>query len=471
MKSFLTENFLINNEAGRVLYHEYAADMPIFDYHNHLVPRQIAEDRKFDNLTQIWFDGDHYKFRLMRALGIEERLITGNATDYEKYQAWARTVPYTIGNCMYHWTHMELQNPFGIEDRLFGPETEKGIWDSTSESLKRDDFSVCSIIDSMNVKVMCTTDDPVDTLEYHAKIAASGRPFKVVPTFRPDKALDVASPKDWNAYRAKLEQAAGMPIGSFEEFMGALDRRHEFFHSMGGRATDHALVFPFAEEADKDTVEAIFAKLLRGEALSELETLRFKTAGLAGVGRMNHRRGWVMQLHMCAQRNNNTRKFRVHGPESGFNSIGDQTISVPLARFLDILDRTDELPKTVLFSLNQNHNDVLATMAGNFQDQPIRGKMQFGAAWWFNDQKDGMERHLVSLANMGMLSLFIGMLTDSRSVFSFIRHEYFRRIMCNMLGRWIEEGELPRDYAHIGSIVQDICYNNAVKYFDLEGPR
>ncbi len=469
MKSFLTESFLINNEAGRVLYHEYAKDMPIFDYHNHLVPRQIAEDMKFENLTKIWFDGDHYKFRLMRALGIDEKYITGSASDYEKYQAWAKTVPYAIGNCMYHWTHMELQNPFGIQDRLFGPDTEKGIWDETEKLLRKDEFSVCSIIEKMNVKVMCTTDDPVDSLEHHVKIRSSGRGFKVVPTFRPDKALDAANPKDWNAYRQKLEAASGISVTSFESFIAALDNRHAYFHSHGGRATDHALVFPFAEECSKDALEGIFKSLLAGETLCETDLLRFKTAALAEVGRMNKRRGWVMQLHMCAQRNNNTRKFKVHGPESGFNSIGDQNISVPLAKFLDILDRTDELPKTVLFSLNQNHNDVLATMAGNFQDQPVRGKMQFGAAWWFNDQKDGMERHIVSLANMGMLSLFIGMLTDSRSVFSFIRHEYFRRILCNMLGKWIEEGELPRDYAHIGSITKDICYNNAVEYFDLEG--
>lgn len=469
MKSFLTENFLINNEAGRVLYHDYAKGMPIFDYHNHLVPRQIAGNMKFENLTKIWFDGDHYKFRLMRALGIDEKFITGNASDYEKYSAWAKTVPYTIGNCMYHWTHMELQNPFGIDDRLFTPQTAKGIWDETEVLLKKDEFSVCSIIERMNVKVMCTTDDPIDSLEYHRSIRASGRSFKVVPTFRPDKAMDVAIFADWNAYRQKLEKASGIAINSFESFIRALDVRHAYFHEQGARATDHALVFPFAEECSKDEVEKIFSTLFRGETLSDLDILRFKTAVLAEVGRMNKRRGWVMQLHMCAQRNNNTRKFKIHGPESGFNSIGDQTISVPLARFLDILDRSDELPKTVLFSLNQNHNDVLATMTGNFQDQPIRGKMQFGAAWWFNDQKDGMERHMISLANMGMLSLFIGMLTDSRSVFSFIRHEYFRRIMCNLLGKWIEEGELPRDYKHIGSIVQDICYNNAVSYFDLEG--
>jgi glucuronate isomerase len=293
--------------------------------------------------------------------------------------------------------------------------------------------------------------------------------FVVVPTFRPDKALDVESPEAWNAYRVKLEAAAGMRIRSFEDFVRALDARHEFFHSLGARATDHAIVFPFAEECSKDEIETIFGRLTRNEALSQQETLQFKTAGLYEVGRMNHRRGWVMQLHMSALRNNNTRQFKLHGPDSGYNSMTDVAIAAPLARFLDLLDRTDELPKTVLFSLNQNHNDILAAMAGNFMDGRIRGKVQFGAAWWFNDQKDGIERHLASAANMGLLAVFIGMLTDSRSVFSFIRHEYFRRIVCNLIGRWIDEGELPRDFPHIGGIVQDICYTNAVRFFSLDG--
>lgn len=471
MSNFLNEDFLLQNEPARVLFHEYAERMPIFDYHNHLVPRQIAEDMKFENLAKIWFDGDHYKWRMMRAFGIDEKYITGDSTDYEKYTAWAKTVPYTIGNCLYPWTHMELKNPFGITGKLFGPDTAPDIWKTTEELLKRDDFSVCSIISRMNVKVMCTTDDPVDPLDQHKLIRERRKGFTVVPTFRPDKALDVENPAAWNAYRAKLEAAAGMNVGSFEEFVAALDKRHAFFHSMGARATDHAIVTPFAEEASREELEKIFAKLLKNEALSERETLQFKTAGLYEVGRMNHRRGWVMQLHMSALRNNNTRKFKVHGPDSGWNSMADSAVAAPLARFLDLLDRTDELPKTVLFTLNQNQNDILAAMTGNFMDGRVRGKIQFGAAWWFNDQKDGIERHLVSIANMGMMAVFIGMLTDSRSVFSFIRHEYFRRIVCNVIGKWIEDGELPRDLPHVGSIVRDICYNNAANYFGVEGTK
>jgi glucuronate isomerase len=469
MKEFLHEDFLLQNKPARVLFHDYAEKMPIFDYHDHLIPRQIAEDTRFENLAQIWFAGDHYKWRLMRAFGIDEKYITGDSTDYEKYEAWAKTVPYTIGNCMYQWTHMELKNPFGITGKLFGPDTAPEIWDKTTELLKSDEYSVCSMIRRMNVKVMCTTDDPVDSLDQHALIRERYTDFTVVPTFRPDKALEVENPVLWNAYREKLEKAAGMSIASFRELTAALEKRHEFFHSKGARATDHAIVFPFAEEYTEAELEKIFRKLTGNEELTEKETLQFKTACLYEIGRMNHKRGWVMQIHMSAQRDNNTRQFKIHGPNSGYNSMSDYMVAAPLARFLDMLDKSDELPRTVLFTLNQNQNDILAAMCGNFMDGKIRGKVQFGAAWWFNDQKDGIERHLVSLANMGMMSVFIGMLTDSLSVFSFIRHEYFRRIICNLIGTWIKNGELPHDMAHIGGIVQDICYTNAKNFFTVEG--
>ncbi len=471
MKDFLDDDFLLQNEPGRVLFHDYAEGMPIFDYHNHLVPRQIAEDAKFENLAKIWFDGDHYKWRLMRAFGIEEKYITGDASDYEKFTAWAKVVPYTIGNCLYQWTHMELKNPFGITGRLFGPDTAEEIWKTTAELLRRDDFSVCGIIRRMKVKVMCTTDDPVDSLDQHGLIRERHEGFAVLPTFRPDKALDAENPAAWNAYRKKLEAASGTVVDSFETFVRALDLRHEFFHRMGARASDHAILCPFAEEASKDELEKIFGRLLGNEELTEKELLQFKTAGLYEIGRMNRRRGWVMQLHMSALRNGNRRQFELHGPDSGFNSMADFAVAAPLSRFLDLLDRTDELPKTVLFTLNQNQNDVLAAMTGNFNDGSVRGKIQFGAAWWFNDQKDGIERHLTSIANMGLMAVFIGMLTDSRSVFSFIRHEYFRRIVCNLVGKWIDEGELPRDFPHLGGIVRDICYNNALSYFGVEEPR
>lgn len=468
MKTFLDEDFLLQNEPARVLYHDYAKGMPIFDYHNHLSPRQIAEDIKFENLGKVWLDRDHYKWRLMRALGIDETYITGESTDREKYNAWARTVPYTMGNCVYTWTHMELKKFFGITGKLFGPDTADEIWETAAEHFKKDEMSVCNIIRGMNVKVLCTTDDPVDSLDQHELIKKRHRGFTVVPTFRPDRALDVENPEAWKAYLAKLEAAAGTTIQSFEEFIGALEKRHAFFHSAGARATDHAIVVPFAEESSRDEREKIFAKLLRNEALSEKEVLQFKTAVLYEVGRMNHKRGWVMQLHMSALRNTNSRKFKVHGPDSGFNSMADLPVAIPLARFLDLLDRTDELPKTVLFTLNQNQNDILAAMAGNFNDGRIRGKIQFGAAWWFNDQKDGIEKHFVSIANMGTMATFIGMLTDAAGVFAFVRHEYFRRIVCNVIGTWIEQGELPRDYPHIGGIVRDISYNNAMNYFGVE---
>jgi glucuronate isomerase len=470
MKDFLDDDFLLQSEAARVLFHNYAKAMPIFDYHNHLAPRQIAEDVKFENLAKIWFDRDHYKWRLMRALGIEEKYITGDAPDYEKFTAWANTVPYAIGNCLYTWTHMELKNPFGIAGKLFGPDTAEDIWQTTAELLKRDEFSVCNIIRRMKVKIMCTTDDPVDTLDQHARIRERCHDFVVVPTFRPDKALEAENPSGWNAYRVKLEAAAGMPIRSFGDFVAALENRHAFFHARGSRATDHAIVFPFAEESTTDEREKIFARLLRNEALSEKEVLQFKTAALYEIGRMNHKRGWAMQLHMSALRNNNTRQFRRNGPDSGYNSMADFMVAAPLARFLDLLDRTDELPRTVLFTLNQNQNDILAAMTGNFMDGTIRGKVQFGAAWWFNDQKDGIERHLLSIANMGLMAVFVGMLTDAASVLAFVRHEYFRRIICNVIGKWIDGGELPRDYPHIGGIVQDICFNNAMNYFGVDGP-
>jgi glucuronate isomerase len=405
----------------------------------------------------------------MRAFGIDEKYITGDAPDYDKYMAWARTVPYTIGNCVYQWIHMELKNPFGITGKLLSPDTAEEIWKTVNSLLPKDEYSACSIIRRMNVKAICTTDDPVDSLEHHKSIRDNNNDFVVVPTFRPDKAMAAENPADWNTYRQKLEEASGISINSFESFMSAIEKRHDFFHSMGARATDHALVFPFAEECSKKELEEIFSRLMNNESLSEIDLLRFKTAVLAGVARMNHKRGWVMQLHMGARRNNNTRMFKKIGPESGFNSMADYVIMEPLAKFLDLLDREDELPKTVLFTLNQNQNDILAAMAGNFIDGRVKGKMQFGAAWWFNDQKDGIERHLTSVANMGMMAVFIGMLTDSRSVYSFIRHEYFRRIVCNLIGRWIEDGDIPRDLPHIGGIVQDICYNNAAEYFGLEG--
>jgi glucuronate isomerase len=470
--TFITENFLLENQAAVRLYHEYARDMPILDYHCHLPPRQIAENHRFQNLAQIWLYGDHYKWRAMRANGVAEEYCTGNASDWAKFEQWAQTVPKTLRNPLFHWTHLELKRPFGISDRLLCPATARGIWDECNAKLARDEFSCRGIMRQMNVVLVCTTDDPVDSLEHHAAIAADqGFSIRVLPTFRPDKGLAVEQPDAFNAWVERLAEASGVEIRDYDGYLDALRRRHEFFASRGCRLSDHGLETFHADDYTDSEVRAIFAKVRGGGQLAEEEIGKFKSAMLHELALMDHEKGWTQQFHVGAQRNNNTRALRQFGPDTGFDSIGDCRYARPLARFLDRLDRQQRLAKTILYNLNPADNDMLATMIGNFQDGATPGKVQLGSGWWFLDQKDGMEKQLNALSHHGLLSRFVGMLTDSRSFLSYTRHEYFRRILCNLLGREMEQGLLPNDPEWIGGMVRDICYHNAAAYFgfDLKG--
>jgi len=463
---FIGENFLLQNDAAVRLYHEHARDMPIIDYHCHLPPEQIARDHRFENLTQIWLYGDHYKWRAMRAAGVPERFCTGGASDWEKFQKWAETVPKTLRNPLYHWTHLELRRPFGISDRLLGPETARGIWQQCNAMLAQDDFSCRGIMRQMNVVLVCTTDDPIDNLADHAAIAADSTfDVKVLPAFRPDKAMTVESPEAFNAWVDHLAEAADIDIKDFPSYMDAIRRRHDFFHQRGCRLSDHGIETFYAEDYTEEEITTIFRRIRRGNDLRPEESLKFKSAMLYELALLDHEKGWTQQFHFGALRNNNTRFFQQVGPDTGFDSIGDFETARPLAKFLDRLDRDDRLTKTILYNLNPAINDVVATMIGNFQDGTTPGKMQFGSGWWFLDQKDGMEKQLNALSNQGLLGHFVGMLTDSRSFLSYTRHEYFRRILCNLLGSELEKGLLPNDPDLIGRMVEDICYNNAAEYF------
>lgn len=467
MKTFITEDFLLQTESAKRLYHDYAKDMPIIDYHNHLPPQQIADDINFGNITQAWLYGDHYKWRAMRTNGINERFCTGDASDFEKFEKWAETVPYTMRNPLYHWTHLELLRYFGI-DILLNKDTAKEIYEEATNKLKTKEYSTRNLLKIMNVKLVGTTDDPTDSLEFHQQFKdnASGG-FIMVPTFRPDKSMAVENLEVWNAYVDKLAEASGILIYDYEDLIRALDKRQDFFVEMGGLASDHGLEQIYAEDFTEDEAYAIFRKAREMQPLTETETLKFKSALLIHFGHKNHEKGFVQQFHLGALRNNNARMLRELGPDTGWDSMGDFSQSRTLSKFLNKLDNTNQLTKTVLYNLNTADNDMFATMIGNFQDGTIPGKLQFGSGWWFLDQKLGMESQINSLSNMGLLSRFIGMLTDSRSFLSFPRHEYFRRILCNLLGNDIENGELPNDITWIGQMVQDICYNNAKNYFNL----
>ncbi len=433
MKPFLNEDFLLESNTAIRLYHEYAKKMPIFDYHCHLPPVEIAEDRRYENLSQIWLNGDHYKWRAMRTNGISESMITGNATDVEKFDSWAATVPYTIGNPLYHWTHMELQRYFGITE-LLSPGTSRYIFSKTMNALQGDKFSVKSLLVKSNVKVVCTTDDPVDSLEHHIKIKKDGDlGTKVLPTFRPDKAMAFENAMEIIKYLEKLSDVSGIIITDYDSYLDALKNRHDFFNSIGCRISDHALVLPVYEKSESGEQDKLFKKLLKGDALVTEEIVKLKTAVLQEIGKMNFKAGWTMQIHFGAMRNNNSKMYTSIGPDSGFDSIADGEVAEPLSRFLDSLNKTNELPKTIIYSLNPRDNYLIGTIIGNFQDGSIPGKIQFGSGWWFNDQKDGMEMQMSALANLGLLSRFVGMLTDSRSFLSFPRHEYFRRILCNII--------------------------------------
>jgi glucuronate isomerase len=471
MKPFMDKNFLLSSNPAEVLYHEYAKYMPIFDYHCHLPVQEIAENRNFLNLTQIWLNGDHYKWRAMRANGIDEELITGSASDLEKFCAWAATVPKTIGNPLYHWTHLELQRYFGITD-LLSAETAVKIYEKTADMLAKKEFSVQNLLKKFRVRAACSTDDPLDSLEYHKKLAEDPEfQIKVLPTFRPDKALNFGNPNELNTYLDSLAKISNIEITSYSSYIEALKNRHDYFHDSGCRLADHAVFVPIYREASAEEIEEAFTAVRSGKILSEKDTECLYTAALQQIGKMHAARSWVMQLHIGALRNTNTRMKEMLGPDTGFDSIADNAIAAPLAKFLDSLDREAMLPKVILYSLNPNDNYTLGTMTGNYQDGITPGKIQLGSAWWFNDQKDGMEQQISALANLGLLSHFVGMLTDSRSFLSYPRHEYFRRILCNYLGGLMETGEAPENYKLIGKMVQDICYNNAVNYFGISIPK
>ncbi len=467
MKAFLNEDFLLQSPTAKTLYHEFAAKQPIIDYHNHLVPEQIAEDKQFDNITQIWLYGDHYKWRAMRAHGVDEKYITGNASDEEKFMKWAETVPYTMRNPLYHWTHLELQRYFGVTE-LLNKDSAKRIYDHCSALLRTKEYSVRNLLLKMNVKALCTTDDPIDNLSYHKQIAASGFSIKVLPTFRPDKAMGVDDEAVFVAYVNALATAAGQTIRTLADYKAAIKSRHDFFHEAGCRLSDHGLEHIYAEEFTNEEIELIFDRLITGKVISKKEKWQFKSAMLVYFAHLDHARGWTQQFHLGAIRNNNARLLGALGPDTGFDSIGDFEQARPLSAFLNHLDSTNQLAKTILYNLNPRDNELLATMTGNFQDGTIVGKMQFGSGWWFLDQKDGMEKQINALSNMGMLSHFVGMLTDSRSFLSFPRHEYFRRILCNLLGQDVENGELPADIAWLGKLVEDISYKNASSFFNFE---
>ncbi len=469
MQPFLSENFLLHSDTARRLYHDYAAAMPIFDYHCHLPVEEIAADKRFANLTRIWLNGDHYKWRAMRANGISERFITGDADDRAKFAAWAATVPKTLRNPLYHWTHLELNRYFGIDDRLLGPQTAEAIYDHCSALLPTSAFSTRRLLKKMRVRVVCTTDDPVDTLEHHQAIANDTEfGIKVLPAFRPDRAIGVEDPAAFNQWVDQLAAVSGIEVADYETFIAALRARHDFFHATGCRLSDHGLERPYADDFDDESIRRDFDRLRRGEPLNASERGPFKTAVLLELARMDADRGWTQQFHFGALRNTNSRAFRQLGPDTGYDSIGDFEIARPLARFLDILEQEGRLTRTILYVLNPRDNELVATMIGNFQDGLVPGKIQFGSGWWFNDQKDGMTRQIDALSNMGLLSRFVGMLTDSRSFLSYPRHEYFRRVLCNLLGTDVERGELPHDMDLIGGMVQDICYRNAADYFGIE---
>jgi glucuronate isomerase len=467
MKSFMDEDFLLQTETAQKLYHEFAAAMPIFDYHCHISPQEIAEDRKFNNLTEIWLHGDHYKWRAMRTNGVDEKFCTGDASDWEKFQKWAETAPYTVRNPLYHWTHLELRNPFGIKS-LLNPKNARHIWDTCNSLLHTKDFSCRGIIRKANVKVICTTDDPIDTLEYHRSIKASGFEVKVIPAWRPDKAMAIEDPKVFIAYVDQLEAASGISIGSFDQFMEAIDKRHLFFHENGCRLSDHGLETMYASPYTITEIKAIFDRVRSGKVPSNEEILKFKSAMLYEFAVMDHKRNWTQQYHLGALRNNNQRMFESVGADKGFDSIGDFSVATAMSMFLNRLEYDKKLTRTILYNLNPADNEIMATMIGNYQDGTEPGKIQWGSGWWFLDQKQGMTNQLNTLSSLGLLSRFVGMLTDSRSFLSYSRHEYFRRILCNLIGNDVENGEIPLNMEFLGQIVEDISYNNAEKYFRFD---
>ena len=441
--------------------------MPIYDFHCHLSPQEIAEDRHYDNLGEIWLGGDHYKWRAMRTNGVAEEFVTGNASWREKFRKWAETVPQTIRNPLYHWTHLELQRYFGI-DTLLSPETADEIYDECTAKLRTPEYSARNLMRKMNVKLVCTTDGLIDDLKWHKQIAADGFEVKVLPTFRPDKAMDLSNVGAWKNYIEILGITSKLAIVNLDVMLEAIERRHEYFHSVGCRLSDHGVAYVPNAQASASELEAIFQTAMAGNPVDLEEREKFEAWFLYEVGKMNHARGWAQQFHVGVFRNNNSRWFKTLGPDTGFDSIADYRQGPGLIRLLDRLDSSNQLAKTILYNLNPGDNELMATMIGNYQDGAFPGKMQFGSGWWFLDQKDGMEKQMNALSNLGLLSRFIGMLTDSRSFLSYPRHEYFRRILCNLLGNDVENGEIPADMKLLGHMVENICYTNAVNYFGIE---
>ncbi len=467
MKAFMDEDFLLSTETARRLFHNYAERMPVVDYHCHISPREIAEDKKFDNITQVWLGGDHYKWRQMRSDGVEEYYITGNAPDKEKFMKWAKTLEKAIGNPLYHWSHLELQRYFGYRGHL-SAETAEEVWELCNEKLRKKELSVRGIIRSSNVRLICTTDDPVDTLEWHKKIGEDPTcEVKVLPAWRPDRAMNLEK-ADYTDYLRRLEEACGCGIDSFGALKQALIRRMDFFQGMGCSVSDHGLEYVMYAPAPEEKTEEIFAKRLRREKISREEELIFKTAFMLFVGREYHRRNWVMQLHFGCKRDNNTLRFAKLGADTGYDCINNYAPAAQMADFLNDLCASGELPKTILYSLNPVDNAVIGTIMGCFQDSSAVGKIQQGSAWWFNDHKTGMQEQLKSLASLGLLGNFIGMLTDSRSFLSYTRHEYFRRILCDLIGNWVENGEYPADEMLLSGLVKGISCDNAVRYFGFD---
>ncbi len=466
MKKFLDKNFILETRTAEYLYHEHAAKMPIIDYHCHLSPEDIANDRKFENMTKIWLDGDHYKWRAMRTNGVDEFFITGEADDYAKFEKWAETVPYTMRNPLYHWTHMELKKPFGVR-QILNENSAREIYDTCTDLLKKDKFSCRGLLRQFDVEVVCTTDDPADSLEYHKKIAKSDFVVKVLPTFRPDKSMAVDNQATYNAYLDVLGASADVDIIDYSSLMEAIRKRHDFFTEIGCKLSDHGLEQIYAEDYTDQEIRNIFSKIRSGKELEVAEILKFKSAMLVQFGIIDHEKGWTQQFHLGAIRNNNTRMFRKIGADTGFDSIGDFEMARPISKFLDRLDTEDKLAKTILYNLNPRDNYLIGTMIGNFNDGSVAGKVNFGTGWWFLDQKEGMEMQINALSNLGLLSRFLGMLTDSRSFLSYPRHDYFRRILCNILGKDVENGELPDDMNWLGKMVENISYNNAKTFFDF----
>lgn len=467
LKKFMDENFLLSNKTAIELYHNYAKNMPIIDYHCHIDPKEIYENKKFNNITEVWLYGDHYKWRAMRCNGIDEKYITGDGSDYDKFLAWAKTIPMSIGNPLYHWTHLELQRFFGIYEPL-DEDTAPAIWKKANELLSGEGFRARDLITKSKVETICTTDDPTDTLEYHIKLKEDESfNVNVLPTFRPDKGIEI-NLDGFVSWVKKLEGILEITISNYDEFLNAFDSRVRYFHSVGCRIADHGIdgTVVYADTSKEDAA-AIFAKALNGEVVSLDEEKKYKTYTLTHVFKLYHELGWAMQLHIAALRNNNNRMFEKIGPNTGFDSINDESIAYPLSRLLDSVDKENSLPKTILYTLNPKDNYVLGAMIGNFQGEGIPGKMQFGAAWWFNDNKDGMIEQMKALANLGLLGRFVGMLTDSRSFLSYTRHEYFRRIACNLIGEWVENGEVPGNIKLLKTVVEGICYNNAKEYFNI----